>query len=848
MKLEDRTTLREELSGLRFSEDAKERMFRRLSEEPAEAAEQKRRGKTFFRVALIAAALALVLGVGAVAKQWQKGLAERVIASASNTSDTTENDPLSKEALFERALNTIDYFDTASLRFERITNKIGLQKAEVDVDLNTSKAYEHLIGEGETDWECFCDGTLIYRYDCKFPELPAYEAGYALSRLDENKERLETTPRVYLDENETEIWLMREHYTNTTLEKYCLSPSSYVITFLNDPEHWEITGEGEYLGRQCVLVSGDVPNSRLSKYDEGVKSFTMCFDRKTGILLWLSLLGENGENVESIEVTELTVDDAEYTDARIEAALSRLWEYGVVTAETASSSEPAPEIEFQVIKADEDEIPTQETVYDRMLNTVDYYECVTVKYKTKTRPDDVEHTESIDTDIPKHISYTTFCDEINVMESYCDGTGIYAYYPKKDATDYYGNARVRTQYETEKLAIEPRYTVDENGESSAWYRSDLTNSIRSDDTVLPQGPAFLFLSDFEKWEIAGETEYLGRRCVELEGSLSDYASGKFKANSFYMCIDKLTGILLKLECYGDSGELSRYTTVSEIIVDQPEITDARIEAGIEKCKSFDSDAVYVYPTVDPSRSVSKGALYDRMLNSIDYFNTVSVSFSYCFPNLSPNEVQITIDSDLTCGKVYQSYLVAEKDYLLEDISDGVFVVRYNLSENQAWIEMPAVVREEKAEVILNDQERYYYDQQDDSNYVYRRNTTNADAASWCLFPQEFAFGFLSDITGWEITEDTEYLGRKSVTLEGTAPKQYQNKFGIETFSMRVDKATGIILSYEGYDDNGDLINYVHVSELAIDDYEGTRAKIEQAANRLENSGFTMIETPFEFRS
>ena len=237
-----------------------------------------------------------------------------------------------------------------------------------------------------------------------------------------------------------------------------------------------------------------------------------------------------------------------------------------------------------------------------------------------------------------------------------------------------------------------------------------------------------------------------------------------------------------------------------------------------------------------------------MLNSIDYFNTVSVSFSYCFPNLSPNEVQITIDSDLTCGKVYQSYLVAEKDYLLEDISDGVFVVRYNLSENQAWIEMPAVVREEEAEVILNDQERYYYDQQDDSNYVYRRNITNADAASWCLFPQEFAFGFLSDITAWEITEDTEYLGRKSVTLEGTAPKHYQNKFGIETFSMRVDKATGIILSFEGYGSNGELVNYVHVSELAVDDYEGTRAKIEQAANRLESSGFAWKRNEYELRT
>ncbi len=280
------------------------------------------------------------------------------------------------------------------------------------------------------------------------------------------------------------------------------------------------------------------------------------------------------------------------------------------------------------------------------------------------------------------------------------------------------------------------------------------------------------------------------------------------------------------------------TIQNETVQTTPETEDRITE---EELTGF-----YVYPTVDPSRSVSKGALYDRMLNSIDYFNTVSISFSYCFPNASPNETQITIDSDLTCGKAYQSDLTAEEDYLLEDISDGVVVVEYIHSVNRAWVKKPAVVREKEAEVILNDQERFYYDQRNDPNYVYRRNVTNASAASWCLFPQEFAFGFLSDITTWEITEDTEYLGRKSVTLEGTAPEQYQNKFGIETFSMRVDKATGIILSYEGYDGNGNLINYVHVSELVIDDYEATRAKIEEAKVRLENSGFGLKENAFDY--
>ena len=281
------------------------------------------------------------------------------------------------------------------------------------------------------------------------------------------------------------------------------------------------------------------------------------------------------------------------------------------------------------------------------------------------------------------------------------------------------------------------------------------------------------------------------------------------------------------------------TIQSELIEELP---------GIEAESIGEDDLAGIYSdcVVDPNAPVSKAGLFDRMLNSIDYFNTVSAYFTYCFPNMSPNEVQITIDSDLTCGKAYQSYYASADDYLIEDLSDGVNVVRYSHNTNKSWIEMPAIVREKDSTGIIQNQERFYYDQQNKPNYVYRQNITNADASSWCLFPQEFAFGFLSNLASWEITEDTEYLGRISVTLEGTAPEQYQTKFGIETFSMCVDKATGIILSFEGYDYNGVLVNYVHVSELTIDDYDATRAKIEQAANRLENSGFVMKENPFEF--
>lgn len=234
-----------------------------------------------------------------------------------------------------------------------------------------------------------------------------------------------------------------------------------------------------------------------------------------------------------------------------------------------------------------------------------------------------------------------------------------------------------------------------------------------------------------------------------------------------------------------------------------------------------------------------------MLNTVDYFNTVSISFSFYFPNMGLNEVQVTIDSDLPFGKAYQSYLETGTDHFYEDISDGVSVVRFSHVTNRSYIEMPAQIREKNESASAPEMERSYIDHQGNPVYTYRPNITNADAASWCLFPQELTFACLSDMSAWNITEESEYLGRKSVIVEGTAPEFYQSKFGISTFGMCVDKATGIVLSFEGYDSEGTLVNYVHVSELIHDEDAEIRLKIEKAAEKLASLDFEWKEPGFE---
>lgn len=600
MKLVDNIILKEELSGFCFSEDEKGRIKTALKEAVNGKAEPNHRGKVVFRVALIAAALTLILGIGVIAEQRRKGLAERIISAESEMkNDSVET--ITKETLFDRTLNTIDYFDTVSVLYERTTNKIGSQTGQIHVNLSTAKAYEHLVGENEVNWERFSDGGYIYLYYPDMPEALATKLGPAVNRLDEELERIQTTPRVYFDEQEIGHWLKRENYTNASLEKYCLVPSDYVIVFLNNPDNWEITGNSEYLGRTCVEVNGVVPYSSDMKYDEGVKEFSMTFDKITGFLLKLSLRSEEGDIVETITVTEITVDNTEYTDARIEEALSRLREYGITEPEEkpVKLSEPDSIIDInlptQITKSADDEELSQEAIYNRMLNSVDYYDTATVSFANNINSDSREIQVTVDTDLRSHKAFSseTYADSSD-GESFedvvSDGNVVIRYNNETGSNVFIGESNKRTAEEDEYLAERPRHYIAEEGfrkGQDVWrHRSDLSNSALSDYCLFPENMAFTYLTDFSVWKITGEKEYLGRNCIVIEGTSGKYA-GKYRNTSFCMCIDEATGILMIFEGYDGNGEVMNYTRVTDIKIDQPEITCVNLERKISNRKNYD---------------------------------------------------------------------------------------------------------------------------------------------------------------------------------------------------------------------------------------------------------------------
>jgi outer membrane lipoprotein-sorting protein len=86
-----------------------------------------------------------------------------------------------------------------------------------------------------------------------------------------------------------------------------------------------------------------------------------------------------------------------------------------------------------------------------------------------------------------------------------------------------------------------------------------------------------------------------------------------------------------------------------------------------------------------------------------------------------------------------------------------------------------------------------------------------------LFPQEIATNFLINYDNWEIKEQNlEYLGRKSLLISGTLEEDNARKFQGKEFRFWIDKQTGILLTYEIYNSNGDAVEYIKTKEIIID--------------------------------
>lgn len=212
----------------------------------------------------------------------------------------------------------------------------------------------------------------------------------------------------------------------------------------------------------------------------------------------------------------------------------------------------------------------------------------------------------------------------------------------------------------------------------------------------------------------------------------------------------------------------------------------------------------------------KTNIYNKMLNTIDYFNSVELS-----AEIHMTDVDMTVDyyTDIDGKAAYEATYDRGKlrfETFRSPESEFLTNVDHKLKTyNQNY--MKAYSREDSPYIPLEKRIQIHPETGDGvPGYHYRINTTNCAMASYTILPEGLTFSYLADFDHWEIADDNvNYLDRKCVKIVGT-PKPYSGeKHNNDEFMMLVDEQTGILLKFEGYK-SGVLTGYITTTKCFID--------------------------------
>lgn len=223
---------------------------------------------------------------------------------------------------------------------------------------------------------------------------------------------------------------------------------------------------------------------------------------------------------------------------------------------------------------------------------------------------------------------------------------------------------------------------------------------------------------------------------------------------------------------------------------------------------------------------SKEELQNKMINSIDYFQTASVSFDmYSKKDQERTHVEGEVDlknhrsnvqmTTKKNGKVNDELTTEEDPSAYLETYPTEKAYRLDRNEEKLTDEDYAEAQRDFKEDCPTVSSRYST-YQGQLQVDYRPAPANLAAASEVLFAQETALGFLKDYSQWRIDGREKLLDRDVIRVSGSLSKDYQDKLGATTFTLWIDEKTGAMLKYEGYDNQQEVVDYTHTEAIQFD--------------------------------
>jgi hypothetical protein len=229
---------------------------------------------------------------------------------------------------------------------------------------------------------------------------------------------------------------------------------------------------------------------------------------------------------------------------------------------------------------------------------------------------------------------------------------------------------------------------------------------------------------------------------------------------------------------------------------------------------------------------TKDGIRELMLNSTDYFQTVSGEFIYSMNDAEGDVFILSLECDIDASTA-ETHVMQVYPTNLTEVKEGMHPVykeddvpwaRTQIADGTEWVLTDDLTGGVVAagEVVTRDQlihepleKRFYMNEDGTSSSVLRADPTNTYFARRILTPEEIAFSLLCSSDEWDIIDMEEYAGRECVVVSGKSPDFYIEKNGVVTFKMYVDKNTGILLKFVGLDERNQIVKFTYTNKIEI---------------------------------
>ncbi|MCT2536108.1 hypothetical protein NC661_16860 [Aquibacillus koreensis] len=198
-------------------------------------------------------------------------------------------------------------------------------------------------------------------------------------------------------------------------------------------------------------------------------------------------------------------------------------------------------------------------------------------------------------------------------------------------------------------------------------------------------------------------------------------------------------------------------------------------------------------------NMTKEEVLLRLINTVDHFDTATGKFEYKQENSEVMQVEYKV-----------SLMEPVGGYSLDDHGTTYYNGErmWELDQTRNYTTLPYSHNNGAPPLTL--EEAFTKDNEGHHMTLYRDHPP-LGLGSKSLFPYEIASNYTRDLAQWEIeNQNEELLGHNVIVLKGNL-----NTVGAKSFRFWVEKATGILMKYETYDETGEVLEFVHPIELNI---------------------------------